>query len=180
MSLDDDFARRLGVDIGDKIEFLLSGKKISLTIASIRESTRQGFRPFFYFSFDPDAFRNAPKTYFVSTYTTDSESWKQTILANSGPHVTFIDIENILLVVRDISSKILSVIGLFLACISVFAVFAIVSFFSRMERVEAMKFRLYELFGLIPEKTQVSLRLSRMIIFMVSWIFSLVLGVAIF
>lgn len=179
VSLDDAFARRLGVDIGDKIDFLLSGKKISLTVASIRESTRQGFHPFFYFSFDPSAFRNAPKTYFASAYTTDPENWKKTILANSGPHVTFIDIENILSLVRDISEKILTVIGLFLACIWVFAVFAIVSFFSRMRWVESMKFRLYELFGLIPEKTQVSLRLSRMMIFVVSWIFSLVLGVVI-
>ncbi len=32
------------------------------------------------------------------------------ILSNSGPHVTFIDIESILSIVRDVSSKILSVI----------------------------------------------------------------------
>ncbi len=165
------------MDIGDRIDFLLSGKKISLTVASIRESSRQGFRPFFYFSFDPEAFRNAPKTYFASAYTPDSESWKKTILENSGPHVTFVDIENILAVVRDISSKILAVIGLFLVFISVFALFAIVSFFSRMRGVESMKLRLYELFGLVPEKTITSLRSSRMVIFMVSWIFSVVVGV---
>ncbi len=98
------------MDIGDRIEFLLSGKSITLTIANIRESTRQGFRPFFYFSFDPIAFEKAPKTYFISTYTDDKESWKQLILKNSGPHVTFIDVENILSIVRDISGKILSVI----------------------------------------------------------------------
>ena len=132
VSIDDEFASRLGVEIGDTIEFLLSGKSITLTITNIRESTRQGFRPFFYFSFDPVAFRTAPKTYFVSTYTTDSEAWKRLILANSGPHVTFVDVENILSIVRDISGKILSVIGLFLAVVSLFALFAIVSFFSRM------------------------------------------------
>ena len=165
------------MDIGDRIEFLLSGKKISLTVASIRESSRQGFRPFFYFSFDPEAFRSAPKTYFASAYTLDPESWKKTIIENSGPHVTFVDIENILAVVRDISSKILSVIGLFLVFISVFALFAIVSFFSRMRGVESMKLRLYELFGLVPEKTITSLRSSRMTIFVVSWIFSVIVGV---
>lgn len=177
VSVDDAFARRLGVDIGDRIDFLLSGKKISLTVANIRESSRQWFRPFFYFSFDPEAFRSAPKTYFASAYTPDSESWKKTILKNSGPHVTFVDIENILAVVRDISNKILAVIGLFLVFISVFALFAIVSFFSRMKGVESMKLRLYELFGLVPEKTITSLRSSRMVIFIVSWIFSVIVGV---
>ncbi len=41
VSIDDAFAKRLGVTIGDRIEFLLSGKRIFLTIANIRESTRQ-------------------------------------------------------------------------------------------------------------------------------------------
>lgn len=83
VSMDSDFAGRLGVDLGDRIEFLLSGKSISLTIASIRDSKREGFAPFFYFSFDPDTFRTAPKTYFVSAYASDTEQWKKSILANS-------------------------------------------------------------------------------------------------
>jgi putative ABC transport system permease protein len=83
VSIDDDFAERLKIDLGDRIEFLLSGKSISLTIGNIRESKREGFAPFFYFSFDPDAFRTAPKTYFVSAYAVDTEKWKQGILANS-------------------------------------------------------------------------------------------------
>jgi putative ABC transport system permease protein len=83
VSMDSDFADRLGVDIGDRIEFLLSGKSVSLTITNIRDSEREGFAPFFYFSFDPDSFRTAPKTYFVSAYTSYTELWKQGILANS-------------------------------------------------------------------------------------------------
>jgi putative ABC transport system permease protein len=83
VSVDSDFADRLGVDLGDRIEFLLSGKSVSLIVANIRESRREGFAPFFYFSFDPDAFRTAPKTYFVSAYASDTEEWKQGILANS-------------------------------------------------------------------------------------------------
>ncbi len=79
-------------------------------VANIRESVREGFRPFFYFSFDPDEFKNAPRTYFVAEYASDTEAWKKTILENSGPHVTFIDIESVLKIVRDISGKVLSVI----------------------------------------------------------------------
>jgi putative ABC transport system permease protein len=177
VSVDEDFAWRLWVTVGDTVEFLLSGRAITLTIANIRESTRQGFRPFFYFSFDPEAFRTAPKTYFVSTYTTDWEAWKRLILENSWAHVTFVDVENILSIVRDISGKILSVIGLFLAVVSVFALFAVVSFFARMRSVEAMKTRLYELFWLLPESIMRSLRTSRVTLFLVSWILSVIIGV---
>lgn len=78
--MDDDFRKRLGVSIGDTITFLLSGREITLTITNIRESIREGFRPFFYFSFDQDEFRNAPRTYFVAEYASDVEAWKKRIL----------------------------------------------------------------------------------------------------
>lgn len=90
--------------------FLLSGREITLSVANIRESVREGFRPFFYFSFDPVEFANAPRTYFVAEYASDTEKWKRDVLTASGPHVTFIDIESILKIVRDISAKVLSVI----------------------------------------------------------------------
>jgi sterol desaturase/sphingolipid hydroxylase (fatty acid hydroxylase superfamily) len=67
------------------------------------------------------------------------------------------------------------VIGLFLAVVSVFALFAIVSFFARMRSVEAMKTRLYELFGLLPERIMRSLRTSRVTLFVVSWILSIII-----
>ena len=108
--MDDDFASRLGVDVGDTVTFLLSGRSITLTIVNIRESIREGFRPFFYFSFDAKEFKNAPHTYFIAEYASDTEKWKRDILDASGPHVTFIDIESILAIVRDISAKVLSVI----------------------------------------------------------------------
>jgi putative ABC transport system permease protein len=179
VSIDDAFAKRLWVDIGDRIDFLLSGKSITLTIANIRESTRQGFRPFFYFSFDPIAFEKAPKTYFASTYTDDRESWKKSILENSGPHVTFIDVENILSIVRDISGKILAVIWLFMTVVWVFALFAVLSFFSRMRNIEVMKQRLYKLFWLLPRNIMTSLRISRIVIFALSWILSISLGITV-
>ena len=91
--------------------------------------------------------------------------------------MTFVDVENILSIVRDISGKILSVIGLFLAVVSVFALFAVVSFLARMRSVEAMKTRLYELFGLLPQSIMRSLRTSRVTLFIVSWILSVTIGV---
>ena len=176
VSVDDDFARRLGVTLGDTIKFLLSWKEVSLTVANIRESHREGFRPFFYFSFDPVEFKNAPHTYFVAEYTSDIEQWKKGILAASGPHVTFIDIESILKIVRDISTKVLSVISLFFIVVLFFAIGAIIAFFNRMRGVEEMKLRLYTLFGASRRDIRISLWGTRAMIFIVSYLLSLIIG----
>lgn len=54
------------------------------------------------------------------------------ILKASGPHVTFIDIENILTIVRQIATKILAVISLFFGAVSIFGVLAILTLFGRL------------------------------------------------
>ncbi len=179
VSVDQDFAKRINLSVGDSIGFNLSGKNIVLKVANIRKSVREGFRPFFYFSFQEEAFKAAPKTYFVATYTTDVESWKKLILSNSGPHVTFIDIESILLIVRDISYKILSVIWLFLLVMSVFFVFAIAALFSQMGSIDKLKYKLYPLFGGIYSRIRTSLYSSRIMIFVVSGILAIFSGIII-
>ena len=177
VSVDEDFALRLGVDLGDRVTFLLSGRDITLTIANIRKSEREGFSPFFYFSFDPIEFERAPKTYMATAYTTDAEKWKKEILARSWPHVTFIDVESILAIVREIGGKILSVISLFLLAVSLFAFFSIVALFGRIVSIEEMKQRLYPLFGMSRSSVGTSLFLSRASIFILSFLLSLTIGI---
>jgi predicted lysophospholipase L1 biosynthesis ABC-type transport system permease subunit len=75
--------RARGSGTAGAMTFLLSGRDISLTIANIRKSEREGFSPFFYFSLDPIEFERAPKTYMATAYTTDTEKWKKEILARS-------------------------------------------------------------------------------------------------
>lgn len=176
VSVDDEFASSLWVKLWDTVTFLLSGREITLLVANIRESVREGFRPFFYFSFDPVEFANAPRTYFVAEYASDTEKWKRDVLTASGPHVTFIDIESILKIVRDISAKVLSVIGLFGAVVFLFAVGAIIAFFTRMRGVEDMKSRLYALFGAGKRDIRTSLMGTRVTIFIVSYILSVIIG----
>ena len=180
VSVDEDFSKRLWVDLGDHLEFLLSGKAITLRVANIRKSIRDGFRPFFFFSFQKEAFEKAPKTYFASDTTHDSEKWKKLVLSKSGSHVTFIDIENILLIAQNIAGKILAVISLFFLSILLFGFMAILSLFSRIVPLERVKSRLYSLFGLSRQDILVSLVTTRVSIVGVSYILSGVLGTTLF
>lgn len=107
VTVDEGFATRLGVDVGDEITFLISGRSFDLKVSGIREVNERGFRPFFYFQINDAAFSQAPKTYFLATHTSDPEAFKKSMLAVTGPHVTFVDVASVLEVVRTISNKIL-------------------------------------------------------------------------
>ncbi len=62
------------MDVGDAIEFSVSGRKFSLQVSGIRARKSSGFAPFFYFQVSPDAFSGAPKTYFLARNSPDIEA----------------------------------------------------------------------------------------------------------
>jgi hypothetical protein len=86
--------------------------------------------------------------------------------------VTFVDIENLLSIIRDISGQILSVITLFLAFISIFALLAIIALIGEMRPIEELRSRLYPLFGMTVSRLRISLSLTRVSIFVLSLIIS--------
>ena len=90
--------------------------------------------------------------------------------------MTFIDIESILKIVRDISQKVLSVIGLFFVVVFLFAIGAIIAFFTRMKPIEDMKSRLYSLFGAPKRDIKTSLMGTRATLFIVSYVLSIIIG----
>ena len=86
--------------------------------------------------------------------------------------MTFVDIENLLTIIRDISGQILSVITLFLAFISLFALLAIIALIGEMRQIEELRSRLYPLFGMTVSRLRISLSLTRVSIFVLSLIIS--------
>jgi hypothetical protein len=90
--------------------------------------------------------------------------------------VTFIDIESVLSIVRDISSKVLSIIWLFFAIVFFFAIGAIFAFFARLRPIEQSKKRLYELFWAKVDDVLFSIRWSRFTLFGVSFTLSVIIA----
>lgn len=176
VSVDRDFASRLWVKRGDEIEFLLSWKRFRMNVSNIRASERMWFQPFFYFQFSEKAFALAPKTYFLSTYSSDVEGWKKRVLAQTGPHVTFVDVEEILSIIRDIGGKVLSLIALFFTIVGIFAVGAIHSFFARLEYIESIKRRIYPFFGASRKVLSWTFLQTRFILAGIAYCLSLIIG----
>ena len=108
VSVDEDFAQRLGLKIDDIIAFSLAGRNFEFRVVGIRESKRNGTTPFFYFQIPKDAIPGAPKTYFLATEVTgDKEAWKSKVIRETGNHVSFIDVGAIIEQARSYSRLVL-------------------------------------------------------------------------
>ena len=64
VSLDEDFAERLWVRIGDEVTFLLSGREVTYQIINKRPAIRWDFRPFFYFQLYPPDVEALDRSFF--------------------------------------------------------------------------------------------------------------------
>jgi len=122
VSVDEDFAWELWIDIWDEILFSSAWLEKILTVENIRKAVRSGSNPFFYFSvFEPD-FENFPKRYFVS-YKSENKAeniqfeYSQAV----GWDVVFINAKEILEIVLDVAQKVLLIIYFCLTYVTIFS-----------------------------------------------------------
>jgi len=122
VSVDRDFARELGVKIGDEILFNVAGLQIALKVVNMREAVRNGTNPFFFFQVYAPDFENYPKNALVVYDSKQKDPNLEAILVQElWGHVSFIKIGAVLETLIEISSKILFVVYVYLAYIAVFA-----------------------------------------------------------
>jgi len=106
LSLDTDFTRDLGVQIGDMIRVSVFGSEVDLRVVGLRERNPDNWF-FFYLQLNKQEFDPVPKTYFAAIIAPDATErrWLQTTLAQRIPGVTLIDTvairESILVVIRE-------------------------------------------------------------------------------
>lgn len=94
ISVEDKFADRMGIKIGDLLEFDVQGLDIAGKITSIREINWTSFEPNFFIQFQPGVLEEAPKTYLASIPPLETE--KKVILQNELvkklPNISIIDV----------------------------------------------------------------------------------------
>lgn len=156
VSLDQDFAQRLGVWLGDTLKISIQGRTFDLTISSLRKSIRTWAEPFFFLQLDSNQFAQAPRSRFWVTKQSDSELvvFKQSALERIGKHLSFIDISSIILLVTDISNKIITII---LTCMSIIIILILLVSIASNEAsalVAQRTYRLYHIIGMT--KSQLS------------------------
>ncbi len=121
VSVEEEAARRLGLDLGTTVEFDIQGAKISGRITSIRKVEWGNMSTNFYFIFEPGALEGAPMTYVATTRVEPQEEVPlQRAVVAAFPNVSAINIRAVLDSVAQVVDRISLVIR-FMAGLSILA-----------------------------------------------------------
>jgi putative ABC transport system permease protein len=130
ISLEQTYAKRLGVKLGDKLIFDISGIEVEGIVTSMRKVKWISFEPNFFILFQPGVLEEAPKT-FLSSFKVKSSSEKREIFAKIAEHFPNVSLLDISEVIRKITTvfdlmalaiKFISLLSLFVALVVLVAV----------------------------------------------------------
>lgn len=147
VSLDREFADNLGIGVGDTVTFSVMGREFDLVAVNVRESVREGLRPFFYFQVAPGEFSDVPLTYFVAASTPDAEFFKTETVRLSGAYVSFVDVRQSVAIVRNAAERILPAVWAFLSAIAFLSVTVAVAALSSLRHFRNAREKTYRAMG---------------------------------
>ena len=105
VSLEEEAAAELGVELGDRLEFLVAGQTVEATIASFREINWDSFQPNFFMVLSPGGLEGYPTTYVSSLHIEEGQQRVLVDLVRAHPSVSVIDLGAILEQVQSIISR---------------------------------------------------------------------------
>ncbi|MDY6889994.1 MAG: FtsX-like permease family protein [Pseudomonadota bacterium] len=96
ISIEQEMAQTLGLEIGDRLGFDVGGVKVEGRIRNIRKVVWTSFRPNFYIIFSPAVLKGAPTTWITSFHLPPEQQQVSRQLMQQFPSLTVIDIEQML------------------------------------------------------------------------------------
>jgi putative ABC transport system permease protein len=153
ITLEKRYAQRLGVGIGDTLEFDILGITLISKIVGIREVQWTSFRPNFFILFQKGVLEDAPKT-FLSAVRSPLEISNnfQTDLFNKFPNVSFVDIRRIVDKVKVIMNN-MSLILRFMSYLVFFVgIMVLFSIISHQISMRKMNINLLKVLGLDKQR----------------------------
>jgi putative ABC transport system permease protein len=115
VSVEQDFAREMGLKLGDTLAFDIAGDALEASVTSIRSVSWDSFRPNFFLVLNPVALQDYPGTWLNGLYLQPGQEAATIELMRAFPSVTVVDLDAMLGQVRDVMDK---------AALAVQAVFA--------------------------------------------------------
>lgn len=123
------------------------GREFELFAVNVRQSLREGIRPFFYFSVAPREFGNVPLSYFVAASTEDVEGFKSFVLKSAGNSVSFVDVRETVAIARSSAEKIVPAVWAFLFAVGALSVTVGISALSSLSVFRAQREKTYRAIG---------------------------------
>ncbi len=129
ISIEYEFAKTLGVKLGDTLQFNVQGIEISGKITNTRSVNWSDMKPNFVVLFSPGTLESAPSYYmtaFLLESADDRYQFQKDLIA-SAPNVTVIDVEKAIQSFTSILDKVTNIIGLMTSFIIVSAMLLLIS-----------------------------------------------------
>jgi len=105
VSVEEEAALETGLTVGDRMTFVIAGRELEATIASIRKINWDSFQPNFFMVFSPGALDGSPTTYISSLRLEKEQQPVLVKLVRAHPSISVIDIDSILQQIRGIVEK---------------------------------------------------------------------------
>jgi len=96
ISVDEEFARRAGIQLGSRMTFLIQGFEVSGVVTSLRETDSRSGLPFFYFVLAPEDIAAFPRVSFgYAFYADEKQTALGAFIAREMPNVSMIETESL-------------------------------------------------------------------------------------
>lgn len=119
VSVEQEYAQRLGIEVGDTVSFLIGAQPLEVTVGSIRKLEWQSMRPNFFLIFPPKVLAPFPATFMTAFHLEADNKQFLNQFIRSFPTVTVIEmdvvVEEIRTIIAQVSSAIELVLGVILA-----------------------------------------------------------------
>ncbi len=127
VSVESRLAKRLNIDLGDRLTFLLGDQTTVATVASIRGVKWESMKPNFYVVFSPGALNAFPATYMSSFYLPPSNKLSLNQVQLSFPTVTILEIDQFIARIQTIIAQVTNAIEIVLLLVLAGAVMVVVA-----------------------------------------------------
>ncbi|EKB7278190.1 ABC transporter permease [Vibrio parahaemolyticus] len=120
VSVEADVARDLGIQLGDKLRFVINSQNFDATVDTIRYVEWRDMKPNFYFIFSSDVMANVPGSYLISYRINEGNESLLTSMSRAHPTVSVLDI-------RTMGGKIQALIQQIVSAITILALLGVVA-----------------------------------------------------
>lgn len=155
ITLEHRYASRLGVDIGDTLEFEIFGIPLPTKVVGLREVKWTSFRPNFFIQFQKGILEDAPKT-FVSAVGTPKEQIEniQKGLFKKFPNISVIDITRAIDRITNIMESMVMILSSMTLLVFIVGILVLYSLISHQLIIRVKDLNLLKVLGLDNSKVQ--------------------------
>ena len=118
VSVESGVAERLGIALGDRLDFVIDGQPHRVTVTSLRKVAWEDMQPNFFMIFSPDVLAGYPVSWLASLRVPPGQTALELALVRQFPSVSLINTDEILARLQGVLDKVSQALGLMMALVT--------------------------------------------------------------